>query len=498
MTTPDLPQQPDPTGPAGPSQDVLGGIEPASVGKGRSRRRTGIIVGAAVAVLGVTGAGVATAMALSGGGAQPEDVLPGSAVAFVKLDLDPSAGQKLNAYRLSQKFPDASEDLKGVDSLRDDVLRSALEDSGIDYDAQVKPWIGDRAGIAVLPAEADEVASVVAAVAYTDRAEAEKALEGELGDDVAHAFVDDYVLLSDDQAVVDAAAADQDVLADTEGFSDAVEALDGDQVALAWTDLGKIFDLLPAETLEAAGDQLAGYDPSGQVVMGLHVEADAVEVVGRGLGVRSGREEQDSLPAPVGTGLVGELPAEAVAALSVAGLDASLAASYEDLLTTLEASGEDVEGQLEQFGLDLPEDLSTVLGSDTAVAGWGDEQSPEGLLRTRSDDPEAGVAVLRKVYDAAGGAELGPFDDVVQAREDGLAVGTPGALAADGETLSSLEAFTGAAPDADDASFVAWVDLQQALTLAGVATPDTEPLKAVGMTAKGTTEATVTMRLTFR
>ncbi len=497
MTTPDSPQQPDPYGPAGPSQDVLGGIEPAPAG-GRSRRRTGIIVGAAVAVLGVTGAGVATAMALSGGGAQPEDVLPGRAVAFVKLDLDPSAGQKLNAYRLSQKFPDASEDLKGVDSLRDDVLRSALEDSGIDYDAQVKPWIGDRAGIAVLPADDGQNPSVVAAVAYTDRAEAEKALDGELGADVAHAFVDDYVLLSDDQAVVDAAADARDVLADADGFSDAVDALDGDQIALAWADFGKTFDSLPAEVKDASAGQLADFDPSGQIVMGLHVEADAVELDGRALGIKTGREEQDSLPAPVGTGLVGELPAEAIAALSIAGLDASLAASYEDLLTSLEASGEDVEGQLEQFGLDLPEDLSTVLGSDTAVAGWGDEQSPEGLLRTRSDDPEAGVAVLRKVYDAAGGAELGAFDDLVEAREDGLAVGTPGALAADGKTLSSLEPFTGAVPEADDASFVAWVDLQQALTLSGVATPDTEPLKAFGMTAKGTTEGTFTARLTFK
>ena len=65
-------------------------------------------VGAAVAVAvvaAVTLGGTAVVSALGGGGAQPEDVLPANAIAFAKLDLNPSAGQKLAVFQLASKFP---------------------------------------------------------------------------------------------------------------------------------------------------------------------------------------------------------------------------------------------------------------------------------------------------------------------------------------------------------------------------------------------------------
>ena len=68
-----------PRGPQGPEYLEQGGgapfgREPAS--GGRSRRRTGILAGAGVAVLALVGGGVWAAASFLGTGAQPAEALP--------------------------------------------------------------------------------------------------------------------------------------------------------------------------------------------------------------------------------------------------------------------------------------------------------------------------------------------------------------------------------------------------------------------------------------
>ena len=47
----------------------------------------------------------AALIAAGDAGSQPENVLPANAIAFAKLDLNPSVGQKLAVFRLASKFP---------------------------------------------------------------------------------------------------------------------------------------------------------------------------------------------------------------------------------------------------------------------------------------------------------------------------------------------------------------------------------------------------------
>ena len=91
--------------------------------KPSSRRRTAVVVGGVVGAGLVTAAGVALGMTLSGGGAQPEDVLPAGAVAYADVDFDPAAGQKVNAVRFFRSFPEVGTRLGSGDD-----LRSALVD----------------------------------------------------------------------------------------------------------------------------------------------------------------------------------------------------------------------------------------------------------------------------------------------------------------------------------------------------------------------------------
>ena len=81
---------------------------PVRAPRGRNAVRTGVIAGVTAAVIGGAAfGGWQLQQFLSGGGPQPEDVLPASTVAFASIDLDPGAGQKLAAYQLLKKFPDA-------------------------------------------------------------------------------------------------------------------------------------------------------------------------------------------------------------------------------------------------------------------------------------------------------------------------------------------------------------------------------------------------------
>ena len=63
---------------------------------------------------------------LSGGGSQPEDALPAGAIAFAKIDLDPPAGQKINAIRFLRKFP-ALKDKVGLNA---DLRESLFDGDG--------------------------------------------------------------------------------------------------------------------------------------------------------------------------------------------------------------------------------------------------------------------------------------------------------------------------------------------------------------------------------
>lgn len=145
--------------------------------------KTFLTIGLSVGAVGSVVAGsLAVSSFLAADGSQPEDVVPASAIAFVKVDLNPSVGQKLNVLRLMRKFPeikDEGEDLKST------LVESLIEEGDLDlsYEADIEPWLGDRAAIAVVPSSNNEdgVAPLVvleftdqeAMVAALDKAEKE-------------------------------------------------------------------------------------------------------------------------------------------------------------------------------------------------------------------------------------------------------------------------------------------------------------------------------------
>src|SRR3954451_2220506 len=106
-------------------------------------------IASVLAVVVAGGGAIVVYRTLSGGGPQPDKYAPASTFAFAKVDLDPSAGQKIAAYRFAHKFPSSvTKKTKSIDDMRDHVLQMLFKDSDnpqIDYDHDVKPWLGARA-----------------------------------------------------------------------------------------------------------------------------------------------------------------------------------------------------------------------------------------------------------------------------------------------------------------------------------------------------------------
>ncbi|MCZ4499383.1 MAG: hypothetical protein JWQ74_1936 [Marmoricola sp.] len=202
MTEPYLPEGSSPDQPIapGPSTETV---------PGRGRRRTVWVAAAVAVVVLLGGAAFAAYTVLSGGGPRPADVLPSSTVAVLSVDLDPAAGQKVAAFRALRKVPELKTRLASADDdlrrLVVDALTNGGSCKGLNYDADVKPWLGKRAAVAAVDLGDDRPAPALV-LQITDK---QKAAAGyrkfaacaDVGPEKAgYALGEDYLIASDSTA----------------------------------------------------------------------------------------------------------------------------------------------------------------------------------------------------------------------------------------------------------------------------------------------------------
>ncbi len=484
----------------------------------RPRTRTLVTGGLSAALVGgVVYGGIAVAGFLSGGGTQPEDVLPATTIGFVKVDLDPSAGQKVDALRLLRRFPELdadSDDLKAV------LLEDLLDENpyGLTYDRDIAPWLGDRAAVAALPApERADGAAAVVVLEFTDEQkmtatldriagaaeddpeallEPEPAAPGEAPEEphdlldepptqaIAYAVRDGYVFLGEDQGVVDEAVAADQVLADTATFAADEQSVDGaGKIALAWADLGAVYEAVPAADRKGLQEALGERRPSGRVTAALGVGSDHVEMVGRTSDLEAVGIDSVAAGSP-STELLGGLPADADAALSVTGLGESLMRVYDELGTEPFFGSLDDEAQ--QMGVRLPDDLGVVFGTEFAAAAHFSGGEGDVVIRADTDDRSRAMEALVPLLD------LGAEPDVTVSEVDGgyVAATSPAWAKAAAERTGGLgddDRFTRAVPDAADANAVFFFDFGMLDDLFGADDGDSvlAPLQAFGLTVAG-------------
>lgn len=361
------------------------------------RRFAAVAVGASLLVLPACGKKTDETARAAG-------ITPVDALAIFSVNLSPSIEQKRNLLSIAKRFPDADEQVKGeFDSARDDVLEGILEESGLDFEKDVKPWLGKEAAAVILPPGDADGPLFLAMVQTEDKAKAEAAIAKatRAGDfEGAYAVVDDFVVISsqedpaDNQPALDLIVAqatkDDGGLAESADFTKVVDELAGDRLLLGWVDSEAALDvaedlggLEDAEFLRDFGKDAIGFD--------LHVEDKAVVFQGvaeaTGGGEDSTVELARTLPATTLAAFtmfdIGETVAKALAAIAGAGGGADPTADFEA-----------------STGIDLENDiLSWMKGETTIVVGdvRADQPFPDFAMVVDVTDEAKATAGLEKI-----------------------------------------------------------------------------------------------------
>ncbi|HLB40129.1 MAG TPA: hypothetical protein VJM84_06715, partial [Actinomycetota bacterium] len=115
---------------------------PAPAPKGGRGARLALIIGIAVVLLGGA-AGAAGYLFLRGAPEAVLDKVPASADVVVVAHLDPAASQKMNLFRMAEKFP-ALGSREELTRLFNDALDGVLSGSGLSHEDL--SWVGGEAG----------------------------------------------------------------------------------------------------------------------------------------------------------------------------------------------------------------------------------------------------------------------------------------------------------------------------------------------------------------
>jgi hypothetical protein len=361
----------------------------------RKRRLAPVITSVIVVVAIILGGGGFTAYKLlASKGGQPDKWAPANSIAYIKVDLDPSASAKVAAWQFERKFPDAPK-IASADQLKDGLLQSVFADDSdepIDYNTDIKPWLGDRLAIAVYP-DANGKPTFVVIVEVKDAGKARAGIDklnaqSGADDRVAYSIQGDYAILGQDQATVDdaVAAARKSNITSNSHFNSDLGQLKGDRVVTAWWDLGAtikaISTALPAEAqgLLSSGSLTGLPDVSdlGRMVMGVRVESSDVELEGRVLGSKT-TDASKAFANGDAMGTLGDLPGGTVMGVALANpeqlIKSELASLSSGLLGTSLKSELDQAGA--ELGITLPDDVENLLGSGFAA----------GIDRVPAEDP---------------------------------------------------------------------------------------------------------------
>lgn len=461
--------------------------EPSNAGK-----KTGLIITLAlVAALIIGGGAFAVTRVLGGGGDQPSSALPGDSAAYVRMDIDPSVGQKIAAVRFLQDLdPEVTETLQSDDMRREFFEMIAEEEpslSGIDYDADIEPWLGDRLGVGIVP-QGDDEPQVAVALQVKDEGAAEEGLtklfdEADGSDEAGWFFHGDYAVLSSAEQI-DAvqSAVEAGTLADNETFTGDIEALgdegilsfwaDGEKLAPYFDEAGQALDEVEDPTGMSPGS-LGGFLTSspledaetGRVAAAVRFGEDHIELHGITRGFPVQIEDADTAQ------LVLDLPEDTAVALGQEHGDQLVALAYEQMNKVMPEEMAQLQSEASAQGFEIPGDIQTLVGQSLAigvgagVAEIDQMQDPSDLpavIRVQTDT-DAANAIIDKAVALSGASPEEVDQYLVRRADDGvLSLGMSQSYvdgAAEGGGLGDNATFQSAVPNAADADSVFYVNL---------------------------------------
>lgn len=492
----------------------------------RPSRKKLLIGGAAAAGLVLVGAGAWAAVTFFSQGAQPAEALPASTLGYLAVDLDPAGGQKVEALQMLKKFP-AFEEEVGLDT-DDDLRKAVFDESGLSdscpdlsYADDVEPWLGNRFAVAAVDL-GDEQPAPVVVVQVQDAGAAEDGMAGLAecaGEQDAAGWVveGDWMVVAETESIAeDVASATADgTLADDSDYQQWTDEVgDAGVVNLfAAPEAGsflldsfdEVFGMgseggampMPAPTIP--DDVRGALEDFGGAAATLRFSDGALELEV----VADSALTQEGVPVSEGgDDVLSTLPAGTAAAFGVGFADGWFAGLLDQMSAYSPGLDPDeMLAQLEaQSGLDLPDDVETLLGESAAVAISSDID-PDALVN--SDTPE-GLPIGIKVQGDADEIEsvldklrtrMGPSGEMLLSDSSGDTVAVSPSddylaeLLEDGD-LGDSDTFQNVVREAEVAGTILFVDfdagdgwLVRAFEDDQDAVANLEPLEGLGMSS---------------
>lgn len=473
----------------------------------------------------------------SGSGADPATVAPPSVPVFINFTIHPEGATKTNIEELAKK-------LAGVNDLGG-LIVTELENSAssegeeLDFEKEVEPWLGERAGLFLEEYEGENFEGYGAAIQAEDEGEAQDFVDKQAEqsdesvedgsyegvdfkvqeDETTIGVFDGLLVFAENEAIfkqmVDASEGEN--LAGDDAYTSATGNLPDESAANVYVDIGGLIEEAGNE-IDANTEsflQSAGIEPKeATAVASLVPNSDNVEVD------ISSNVSGDNPPSGDASELLGSLPGTAVGALAAP----EFGKRFSEGIDKIDEEG--IPGQvpphqlkkaMKQAGIDL-EGIASSIG-DVGVYVTGNSQKTLGgalVMEAESDTQatntvsnvglflrKAGVPGVTKLSEGASGfsirsPELGRQPVVVAAKGDRIVIGygLASALSAfqqSSKTLADSPAFKEAEGALGDTPITAFVDGPSALNLAQALVPAGEEgfeeaeqyLKKVGYMAIG-------------
>lgn len=378
----------------GPEYLEVGGgapLPPSETSSGRGGRR--LLVGGVVAAALVAGGGAAWALtSFFSSGPQAAEVLPATTVGYASIDLDPSGSQKIEAVRMLRKFPSFREDV-GLDT--DDDVRKAIWDElgaedecpDISYADDVEPWLGDRFAMAAVDTGGGTPVPV-GVLQVTDEDAADEGLQrlrdcgsgGVVSDPASGGWVisDGWAVIAEDektaQQVVD--ATDDGTLADDETYQEWMDEVGDAGIASAYVapaagafmadGLQGMTGLVPPEATDLGSEADRALRDFQGLAMTVRFSDGALEMEMAG---DPGLTVESLYSSDRGADMVQTLPDSTAIAVG-AGFEDGWVRDVVDQVASM--VGGDADELLAEAGagtgLDLPDDVETLVGDSFALS----------------------------------------------------------------------------------------------------------------------------------
>jgi hypothetical protein len=358
--------------------------------------------------------------------------VPADAAVYATVYLQPSAGQRMNLGALLGSVPGFA-DQASLDDKIHEIAQRLLGQSGIDYRADVRPWLGDQLSFAFTPDGSDPASGrAIVLLAVRDRAQADAAMARivadrdlaitaedhagvtvQVGDGFAYALLDDLLVYGDDAAAVEAAldadAGRIDALAGRPDFVAAMGRVPADHLASAYVDLLRVAGAVDPEV------QVGGYSTAS---VALVVEQNGLRLAGTAPFDPAATDDDGRAAfalASEPSSLASWMPADTQLEVVIFGMAQSLAGIEAGMARTPQLSdAADALSQLRAvaavyLGIDVDADLLPLFDRESALALANLTAQPGGQLLLHPSDPEAAEASLARIEDALrtrGGADV--------------------------------------------------------------------------------------------